>query len=70
MAGTVGGLSRDKYARLVHTPPLTIASDQEAAAALLGDIAALCSAQGAQWHPHLRAEVAGGAMRLWAPPGP
>jgi hypothetical protein len=43
----------------VNTPPLTIASDQEAATALLGEIAALCAAQGAQWHPHLRAEVAG-----------
>lgn len=53
----------------MNTPPLTIASDQEAAAALLGDIAALCAAHGAQWHPHLRAEVAEGAMRLLASPG-
>jgi len=53
----------------MNTPPLTIASDQGAATALLGEIAALCAAQGAQWHPHLRAEVAEGAMRLLAPPG-
>ena len=53
----------------MNTPPLTLASDQEAATALLGDIAALCAAQGAQWHPHLRAEVVEGAMRLLAAPG-
>jgi hypothetical protein len=49
--------------------PLTIHSDQEAATALLGEIAALCAAHGAQWHPDLRAEVAEGAMRLLAPQG-
>ena len=49
--------------------PLTIHSDQEAATALLGEIAARCAAHGAEWHPELRAEVAEGAMRLWAPPG-
>jgi hypothetical protein len=52
------------------TPALTIVSDQQAATVLLGEIAALCAAQGAAWHPELRAEVAEGAMRLLAPPGP
>jgi hypothetical protein len=54
----------------MNTPPLTIASDQEAATALLGEIAALCAAQGAQWHPDLRAEVADRAVLLrqsWNP---
>jgi hypothetical protein len=49
------------------TPARTIVSDQEAATVLLGEIAALCAAQGAAWHPDLRAELAEGAMRLLAP---
>lgn len=48
---------------------LTVVSDQEAATAVLREIAALCGAHGAQWHPRLTAEVREGAMRLLAPPG-
>ena len=47
---------------------LAIASDQPATAALLAEIAHLCAAHGAQWHPQLQVEVAQGAMRLLAPP--
>ena len=47
---------------------LAIASDQPATTALLGEIAHLCAAHGAQWHPQLQVEVNGGAMRLLAPP--
>lgn len=47
---------------------LAIASDQPATTALLGEIARLCAAHGARWHPQLQVEVNGGAMRLLAPP--
>jgi hypothetical protein len=48
---------------------LTIVSDQEGATAVLREIATLCRAHGAEWHPQLTAEVREGAMRLLAPPG-
>ena len=47
---------------------LAIASDQPATTALLREIAHLCAAHGAQWHPQLQVEVIEGAMRLLAPP--
>ncbi len=47
---------------------LAIASDQPATTALLGEIAHLCAAHGAQWHPELQVEVAQGSLRLLAPP--
>ncbi len=47
---------------------LAIASDQESATALLQEIAKLCAAHGAEWHPQLQVEVDHGAMRLLAPP--
>lgn len=53
-----------------HPPvTLTIVSDQAAATAVLREIATLCRAHGAEWHPELTAEVSAGAMRLLAPPG-
>ena len=36
---------------------------------MLREIATLCRAHGAWWHPELSAEVSEGAMRLLAPPG-
>ena len=47
---------------------LAIASDQPDATALLEQIAHLCAAHGAQWHPQLQVEVSERAMRLLAPP--
>jgi hypothetical protein len=46
---------------------LAVASDDHTAAALLQQIARLCAAHGAQWHPELRLEVVDGCMRLLAP---
>lgn len=48
---------------------LQIDSDQQQAASLLREIAAICASHGAQWHPELVAQVREGAMRLLAPPG-
>lgn len=48
---------------------LTIQSDCSTASAVLLEIAEICAAHGAQWHPELSAEIRGGAMRLLAPPG-
>jgi hypothetical protein len=48
---------------------LKIVSDHQGPAALLREIAQLCHAHGAHWHPELIVEVEGGAMRLLAPPG-
>ncbi len=48
---------------------LSINSDHSEAAALLQELAQVCAAHGAQWHPELKAELHEGSMRLLAPPG-
>lgn len=47
---------------------LTVTSDQAEASRLVLQIAQLCAANGAQWHPDLQVEVCEGSLRLLAAP--
>lgn len=46
-----------------------VTGDQANARSLVQEIAELCAAHGAVWHPALQVEVCEGGMRLLAPPG-
>ena len=48
---------------------LTVTSDDHEVSRLVQEIAQLCAAHGAQWHPELQVEEREGSMRLLAPPG-
>jgi hypothetical protein len=48
---------------------LTIHSDHPHTSDLVQQMAELCAAHGAHWHPELQVEVSQGSLRLLAPPG-